>query len=205
MKEIWDTQFKIKHNNNGSVPFEEFFKYLANYFTLSPNTEGYHFLKQALRMASNRSTGQPDPTEITLNEFKIVCELFRFSKAKDEVFIKRIVELFKQEWFYGFPDRKTTQEILAKAKASGGLMDKLWHNNKTPYLVRYSLAEKQFVISYYDETSKKEKFTHASIPPTEAWLKQGYVNYVDNFVKKQHTALGLFHREQGDIGKTFKH
>jgi len=182
MKQIWqDALCNINKNDD-----DNFFKFLANYFSLYPDTEGYHYLKHALGMPPPAKS----PEDHTETAFKIVCELFRFTEPKDKIFIKQIVELFKQEWFYGFISRQpTTEDILKKSKASLGLVDKTWHNYKTPFLVRYS-NENQFCISYLDE---KERFTHASISPSEAYAKGGYINYVENFMKL-HADLGMYHK-----------
>jgi len=56
--------------------------------------------------------GQDDPKNITLENFRIVCNIFKLSKNKDDTFIRRIVEVFKAEWFYGSVDRLESQRQL---------------------------------------------------------------------------------------------
>jgi len=113
-QKIWDDAIlQLKPQEKGILDFKGFFKFLCDkYFILKPKTEERHYLKAALRLPYMLKQGQDDPKNITLENFRIVCNIFKLSKNKDDTFIRRIVEVFKAEWFYGSVDRLESQRQL---------------------------------------------------------------------------------------------
>jgi len=188
--QIWEKAMKLAetkskyHENEKSIEFNEFYNFLQDYFKIN-NPEEAHYLKEALRMVNRLQNG--DPKTMSYQKFEILCNIFQFTEPNDPWFIKRIVQLFKQDWFYGAVDRGQAQVSISKNSSK-----------KEKFIVRFSNNDK-LCITFKDKEKRKDGWEHAVIDDA-AWTASGYKSYIEDFAKTK----GLEH-ENIDLEKTFIH
>jgi len=181
-EDIWEKRNKVKvPQNRKHIEFNEFYDFLQAYFKIK-NPEEAHYLKEALRMVYRSKVQSADPITMSHQKFEVLCNIFQFTESNDPWFIKRIVQLFEQDWFYGAVDRIQAQESISKKK-------------KDIFIVRFSNYDK-LCITFKD--NKKKDWEHAVIDDV-AWTTSGYKCYIEDFAKQS----GLEH-ENISLEKTFK-
>jgi len=186
IQKIWeDALVQCEEKETKDIPFKTFYPYLIEYFSLKEKPEEAHYLKEALRLSFSLKASQPDPSKITLDNFGVIVRLFNFCKEKDEGFIKRMVEVFNADWFYGCVDRMDAQNQLAALTKQRKLSNMMY------FIVRFANS-KQLCFTYQ---KKDGSWENANIDPNIACTNQGYVNYV-----KQYSILKY---EDVSIQKTF--
>jgi len=189
--EIW----KAATSDGKEIPFKKFIEFLVDYFSIKPDTEEHHYLKEALRLPSLLKQQAPDPQTITFEQFSIICQLFKINKEKDDGFIKRIVEVFKADWFYGCVDRTDAQNKLERFKAKKGSSG--WFSSPPVlFIIRYANS-KQLCFTYQ---KKDGTWENSNIDPNIAIQDNGYVQYI---TKYQKSMLGLKHELVPHLQKTF--
>jgi len=109
---IWEKAMKDCKATTKDIEFKKFYDFLLEYFHLEKKPEESHYLKEALRLPTLKKLNEPDPNYISYDDFAILGRLFKLTKKEDESFIKRIVEVFKADWFYGCVDRTEAQRQL---------------------------------------------------------------------------------------------
>jgi len=197
INKIWElaVKFPLEVVSKDTFKFKDFYEFLVKFLILEDKPEEAHYLKQALRLTYFIKASEKDPQNIPLENFSIVCKLFKFANENDkEGFVQRIAEVFKADWFYGSVDRmdaqKQLEDLTTKKKC-----------NSMYFIVRYSNS-KQFCITFL----RKEKdpkgnpwWENAIIDPALAVKDGGYVNYVTNFKPSL-----LKHEPVPTLAKTFK-
>jgi len=128
-----------------------------------------------------------DPDTMSFDRFAALCKLFKFTEPNDPWFLKRIVQLFQQDWFYGYVDRVKVQEQINKLPTS----------NK--FIVRYSNMDRLCFSFKYKDEKGKVNWEHAIIEENAAWKKSGYKSYVEEFA----TQKGIEHDKKLNLERTF--
>jgi len=94
------------------MPFNSFYIFLSKYFGLKKNTEEAHYLKELLRLSFTLKVGETEPANMTYDNFRVICRLFKINQERDKGFIERMIEVFRSDWFYGYVDREDAQKQL---------------------------------------------------------------------------------------------
>jgi len=124
---------------------------------------------------------------MTRENFGHVGRLFKLTKKRDNDFIKRVIEVFEADWFYGYVDRiEAEKQLNALAKKE--------KSNLTFYIVRFATS-KQLCFSY---PKKDGTFEHSNIDPADALNGGGYRKYVSNYQRKF-----LKHERVSSLQKSF--
>jgi len=100
-----------------------------------------------------------------------LVDFSNLARKKDNDTIKRVVEVFKADWFYGFIDRVEAEKQLK------ALADKNKNSTHTNFIVRYANS-RQFCFTYQ---KKDLGFEHSNIEPGLALSSGGYEKYVSNY------------------------
>jgi len=186
IQNIWDEAL-LECKATKDIEFKKFHEFLIGYFRLK-NPEEKHYLKQALKLPFLLKT-EADPPYMTRDNFGHVGRLFKFTKKKDNDFIKRVVEVFKADWFYGSIDRVECEKQLK------ALADK--NKNSTPIncIVRYANS-RQLCLTYQ---KKDNVFEHCCIEPADAMSAGGYAKFVTNY----YSSKILKHELVSSLRKSF--
>jgi len=182
INKIWNDAIsnKVSSTQQG-FEFAKFLQFLTNdCFKLKRDTEGYHYLLQALRLPYWLRPNDDNPKSISREQFEKVCKLFKFTKEDEQSnyqnFIKRIVDLFSQKYFYGSVQRETVQVALDKKNTIAN-----WWAATIAYVVRYS-QQGQFCVTFKNK-NVQGGFEHATIDPTAALNAEGYSSYIKKYKK----------------------
>jgi len=191
IEEIWNDAMSICTASNRGFEFNSFFSFLIEHFSLTQekHEEQRYYLKQALRLPFGRMPLNRDPDYISREYFGIVCNLFKFTDAKDPGFIERILDVFKAEWFYGCVDREDVQRKIEDKsqkdmRGSSGWIQSILSlsGNSTispvNFIVRYANS-KRFCFTY----KMKDTWYHNNIEPQDAYKRHGYSNFVSEYAK----------------------
>jgi len=184
-EKIWGEATKSDH-----MPFNSFYIFLSKYFGLKKNTEEAHYLKELLRLSFTLKVGETEPANMTYDNFRVICRLFKINQERDKGFIERMIEVFRSDWFYGYVDREDAQKQLDALAISKKKKDP-----PTNYIVRFANSKKLCV------TFKKKDGTweNANIEPHVAMEHCGYISYVNEYATKMNITY-----EQIHLLKSFK-
>jgi len=177
-------------NDIEPIDFNMFYLFLFGYCQVKKPEEAHsYYLKEALRLPYFLKLGEPDPKYMTRDNFGVIARLFKLTKKNDDSFLQRIVDLFKEDWFYGGVDRIEAQRQLeaTQRKKSDG----------TYFIVRFA-SSKQLCFTFKKDEKEPQDWENSTIDTNNA-LKPGYAKYISQFVLLK----GLKHDPIAAL-KTFK-
>jgi len=132
---------------------------------------------------------------MTQEYFMIVCDLFKIYKLSDNDFIRRIVDTFKEDCFYGCIERESAERLIKDQESTHFFSFLI----PTYYIVRYARS-KRLTITYKKKDQKD--WNHCIIEPFSAMKENGYSRYFSRY-QKEHQ-LETFSDKKDEFFKIFK-